>query len=74
MGIAPLNVPCKSASLLTSPSSEVDFDTDRDCALALGWVHTLLSTAILRLPEELASTSVKIDAVAAINKVRARVY
>ena len=44
--------------------------TDRDCALALGWVHTLLSRAILSLPEEKADMELKLDAVAAINKVR----
>ena len=42
---------------------------DRDCAMALGWVHTLLTTAILNLPESLASVQVKTEAVAAINKV-----
>jgi hypothetical protein len=46
-----------------------DLLADRDCAIALGWVHTLLTTAILNLPETLASMGVKIEAVAAINKV-----
>ena len=37
--------------------------------MALGWVHTLLTTAILNLPETLADAQVKVEAVAAINKV-----
>ncbi|KIP10682.1 hypothetical protein PHLGIDRAFT_84649 [Phlebiopsis gigantea 11061_1 CR5-6] len=41
----------------------------RDVALALGWVQTLLTTAILQLPEDMASMTVKIDTVAAVNKV-----
>ena len=72
MGIAPLNVPCKPSTLLAPPSYETDNATDRDVALALGWVHTLLTTAILQLPEEMVTMPVKIDAVAAVNKVSAR--
>ncbi|PCH41472.1 hypothetical protein WOLCODRAFT_24769 [Wolfiporia cocos MD-104 SS10] len=41
----------------------------RDIALALGVVQTILQTAVLQLPEETANMQVKIDAVAAINKV-----
>ncbi|KAJ3506249.1 hypothetical protein NLJ89_g6974 [Agrocybe chaxingu] len=41
----------------------------RDCALTLGWVLTVLQTAILSLDEEKLSAKDKIDAIAAINKV-----
>lgn len=42
---------------------------DRDCALTLGWVQTILNTAILQLPESFAPLSLKTDAIAAISKV-----
>ncbi|KIK59842.1 hypothetical protein GYMLUDRAFT_169079 [Collybiopsis luxurians FD-317 M1] len=41
----------------------------RDCALTLGWVQTVLQTAILKLTEEELSSSEKISAVASIGKV-----
>ncbi|KAI0346789.1 hypothetical protein BDW22DRAFT_1308199, partial [Trametopsis cervina] len=41
----------------------------RDCALTLGWVNGLLGRAILLLSEEQADMQLKMDAVAAINKV-----
>ncbi|KAI0700768.1 Protoglobin-domain-containing protein [Cytidiella melzeri] len=41
----------------------------RDCALSLGWVQTLLGRAILSLPEDKADMPLKMDAIAAVNKV-----
>ncbi|KAJ3551956.1 hypothetical protein NM688_g4414 [Phlebia brevispora] len=41
----------------------------RDCALTLGWVQTILNTAILQLPDNVASLTLKTDAVTAVNKV-----
>ncbi|KAI0089130.1 Protoglobin-domain-containing protein [Irpex rosettiformis] len=41
----------------------------RDCALTLGWIHTLIGRAILSLPEQKADMALKMDATAAINKV-----
>ena len=43
---------------------------DRDCALTLGLVQMLIQNAILKLPEESASMQEKLDAVAALCKVR----
>lgn len=71
MGIAPLNVPCDYHPCLLKVSF-ADRASDRDCALTLGWIQTLLTTAILQLPEDTANMSTKIDAVSAINKVRER--
>ncbi|OBZ76461.1 hypothetical protein A0H81_03743 [Grifola frondosa] len=41
----------------------------RDCALTLGWVQTVLQTAILQLSDNIVTVSEKIEAVSAINKV-----
>ncbi|RDB22203.1 hypothetical protein Hypma_010721 [Hypsizygus marmoreus] len=41
----------------------------RDCALTLGWVQTVLQTAVLQLPDEKLSLPEKIHAIAAISKV-----
>lgn len=41
----------------------------RDCALTLGWVQTILTTAVLQLPDSAASLALKMDAIAALNKV-----
>lgn len=58
--------------------SSLDFKTDcrpdaaypdRDIALTLGWVLTVLQTSILQLPEDQLSTTEKVEALAAINKV-----
>ena len=42
---------------------------DRDCALTLGRVQTILNTAILQLSEDVAPIALKTEAVAAIGKV-----
>ncbi|KIY52768.1 hypothetical protein FISHEDRAFT_34784 [Fistulina hepatica ATCC 64428] len=41
----------------------------RDCGLTLGWVLTVLQTAVLQVPEDKLSMPEKIAAVTAINKV-----
>ncbi|KAI9001358.1 Protoglobin-domain-containing protein [Trametes punicea] len=41
----------------------------RDIALTLGWIQTVLHSAILQLPESKCPASDKIEAIAAINKV-----
>ncbi|KIY67485.1 hypothetical protein CYLTODRAFT_353119 [Cylindrobasidium torrendii FP15055 ss-10] len=41
----------------------------RDCALTLGWVLTVLQTAVLEIPADKLDMSVKMEAIAAINKV-----
>lgn len=71
MGIAPLNVPC--TFLIYSIAEYITerlTSTDRDIAISLGWVQTLLGRAILSLPEDKADMTLKMDAIAAINKVR----
>ena len=54
---------------LFSSEAIADDLTDRDCALTLGWVGTVLQTATLQLPEDKLSMKEKIDAVGAINKI-----
>ena len=44
-------------------------DIDRDIALTLGWIQSVLHQAILQLPESVCSATDKIEAVMAINKV-----
>ncbi|KAE9400763.1 hypothetical protein BT96DRAFT_965180, partial [Gymnopus androsaceus JB14] len=41
----------------------------RDCALSLGWVQTVLQTAILKISDEELSSSEKILAIAAVSKI-----
>ncbi|RDX53668.1 hypothetical protein OH76DRAFT_1453488 [Lentinus brumalis] len=41
----------------------------RDIAMTLGWIQTVLHTAILQLPESTCPASEKIEAISAINKV-----
>lgn len=69
----PLHVPCtwhvpcsagRSAWILTERAI-----LDRDIALTLGWVLTVLQTSILQLPEDQLTTPEKVEALAAINKV-----
>ena len=36
----------------------------------LGWVQTILTTAVLQLADSAASLALKMDAIAALNKVR----
>lgn len=68
--VAPLVVPCKFSSSpllsLTSPSHQ---HIDRDCALSLGWVQTVLQTAILKLDSDELSNEEKIAAIGAVSKV-----
>lgn len=42
---------------------------DRDIALTLGWIQSVLQKAILELPESTCPAAEKIEAVMAINKV-----
>ncbi len=42
---------------------------DRDIALTIGWIQSVLHSAILQLPDSVVCMSEKIEAVMAINKV-----
>ncbi|KZV73417.1 hypothetical protein PENSPDRAFT_648950 [Peniophora sp. CONT] len=41
----------------------------RDCALTLGWVQTVLHTALLGVPEAELSMAEKVEAIGALNKI-----
>lgn len=74
MGIAPLNVPCMCSVCPLLPRVHLIEGLtccllDRDCALTLGLVQTVIQTAILGLPDDVASIFEKTESISAVTKV-----
>ena len=68
--VSPLHVPCMYYLRALDYLSSNPNHPDRDCALTLGWVQTVLHTALLSVPEADLAMSEKVEAIGALNKVR----